>query len=886
MKNYRKSLDTTLTKKGEYFMKIKRISIILSILLLLNLLPYGVVSADSPQINYIFSGYEAELPGYAEGTVTITPNGKTGYCILYWADGENILGGYEKIASVKINANKPVEYKMVENMAIPDGAKKLAAVFSSSGTYKPENLSEAAIYDIPVEKQFNSGKLEMTFASVSDVHVNYNDSNSGSDNYCGAPYKWTQALNYFAELDLDMVNISGDCTSAGGTSEYEVYAKSIADSSYDPNKIYMARGNHDSQENANYIKYSARDDMVRPFENSPWFYVLKKGDEGEKDNLFIYLAQELSSISNTPSQDNFSAKQLDWLENLLKIYAGTNTNIFIVGHSLFHNWGPGDRYDGIYVQPLILKDSFTGNMRLQKLLIEYKEAVFMTGHTHLAFSEMVNYSDENNTACRMIHNSSTSQQRVYNSSGTSIIYRASGCDNKNGSEGYVVGVYENDIVYNGTNLTTKEKIPTACYIFRSYSEDRSQATGISVTKLPDKTSYNAGDFFDPNGIEVTATYADGTSKAVQGWGLKNNNSLPDGTKEVKIVYGNLEASVPVKMSKITDGFEGDGTKESPYLIQSPADFALFTKCFESKTGSSSNDDTTFGKGMYFLQTADIDMTGYSNYKGTNANGNAKYGFSGVYNGNGHTLKATLNSSASDVSIFPYVNGVVMNVDFRGSLSASTYAQPIRTVGSNGKIVNCSSVMTLSSSTANGLSLSNYGTAIRYFSNCTISGSTKNVYSNTNTGATYIDCMYDGALSDTTRGSKVTNYREKAEALNAHESNGISKAVEILKKYDSVYSAKDINLWLDDMTVATMIPSYDDALTITESKTLANYSSQDMEIYAYEAAYDTDRKLTNVKREVIIVPADSNKKISLDFGDTGVLYLWNENMKPYFSLTSY
>ena len=168
-------------------------------------------------------------------------------------------------------------------------------------------------YTIPEDKRFQSGKQEMTFASVSDVHVNYNSSDPNSDNYCGAPEKWTAALNYFADLKLDMVVISGDCTSGGHASEYTTYKASIEASNYDANKIYMARGNHDSQENANFINYTGHSDMIRPFDDSPWFYVLKKGEQGEKNNLFIFLAQELSSISNTPNQDNVSTRQLDWL---------------------------------------------------------------------------------------------------------------------------------------------------------------------------------------------------------------------------------------------------------------------------------------------------------------------------------------------------------------------------------------------------------------------------------------------------------------------------------------------------------------------------------------------------------------------------------------------
>ncbi|MDD6763236.1 MAG: hypothetical protein PUD92_06340, partial [Clostridiales bacterium] len=124
-------------------------------------------------------------------------------------------------------------------------------------------------------------------------------------------------------------------------------------------------------------------------------------------------------------------------------------------------------------------------------------------------------------------------------------------------------------------------------------------------------------------------------------------------------------------------------------------------------------------------------------------------------------------------------------------------------------------MTLTAGTANGLSLSNYGTVIRYFSNCEsgTSSSIKNVYSNTNKDITvYIDCMYDGTLSDL-HGTKVTDYADAANTFNAHTSTGITKTVEILQKYSTDYNIADINLWQEDMTVATMVKSDTEVLSM-------------------------------------------------------------------------
>ncbi len=735
------------------------------------------VAATTQSVRYVFSGAEANVAGYAEGRVEITPDRSSGYCHLFWANDDGILQDYEKITTEKFTSSNTFTYEMAENMAIPNRAKYLATFFSDGETPGTTALSEAELYEISEEKRFHSGKLEMNFASVSDVHVNYS----------GAPALWTQALNYFDELGLEMVVVSGDCTNDGTVAEYTTYVNSITASAYSEESIYVARGNHDSQQNENYITYTSRADMVRPNASSPWFYVLKEGDEGEKDNLFIFLAQELDSISASHSEDNFSTAQMDWFESVLEQFAGRNTNIFVVQHGFFHNWGPGDRYDGVYVQPMKINDAYTGNMRFQKLLMEYKEIVLMSGHSHIAYSEMVNYSDENGTACRMIHNSSTAQPRVYNEAGNAIVYGTGG------SEGYVVEVYQKDIVYNGTNLLTKKKIPTACYIMSSYTENRGDATAVSVTKTPNKTFYDIGEYFDATGMEVTATYADGSQEIVQGWGLEQNFSLSAERKSVGIIYGNLKTSVSIKMGDSIDQLEGAGTYTNPYLISTPEDFIILTKAFTSIVGENSHDNNTFGKGMYFLQTKDIDLTNYTNYEGTDASAGKRYGFSGVYNGGGHGIKVNISTTTADTSIFPYVNGVIMNVHFEGRISAATQTQPIRTVGSNGSIINCSAKMELTGTTTNGLALSNYGRVIRYFSNSTLNGTNRNVYAHTNQNSTYMDCYYDGGVLDS-NGTKVLNYNESTAYMNDMSKASVEDAVALLQTYSTQFTSNSLAKW--------------------------------------------------------------------------------------------
>lgn len=58
---------------------------------------------------------------------------------------------------------------------------------------------------------------------------------------------------------------------------------------------------------------------------------------------------------------------------------------------------------------------------------------------------------------------------------------------------------------------------------------------ITVTKLPSKTSYYIGDKFDKTGMVVTASYSNGSSKAVTGYTVATNTSSV-GTKNVRVFY--------------------------------------------------------------------------------------------------------------------------------------------------------------------------------------------------------------------------------------------------------------------------------------------------------------------------------------------------------------
>ena len=70
-------------------------------------------------------------------------------------------------------------------------------------------------------------------------------------------------------------------------------------------------------------------------------------------------------------------------------------------------------------------------------------------------------------------------------------------------------------------------------------------TGISITKQPIKTSYIAGQSFDPAGMEVTAQYNDGTSEAVTGYTYAPSGALNANDTKVTVTYAGKTADVTI-----------------------------------------------------------------------------------------------------------------------------------------------------------------------------------------------------------------------------------------------------------------------------------------------------------------------------------------------------
>lgn len=394
-------------------------------------------TAQTPVAEYFFEGDNARAAGYACGTIRLIQpqNAPQGGYTLYWSDGSAPLEQWDSIAV--LSASTP-SFSFDSSAAIPYGASALL-LEDQNGSRELLPLPDYKLLSAP----------DVSFASVSDIHLNYTN--------LGAMNKWTHALKWFRQNNIPFVVSSGDIGQNGSVTEYKKYETCITRAGYSNADILEAMGNHDIPNPEGFLNVTS--DGIRSG-NEPYYYVLRK-DAG-RDNLFIMMASEITEIAATSKQDNFSAAQMDWLEELVSRYSG-KANIFIVQHAVMRNFGPGDRVNGAYSQPMLFGEEFPQNTRFKNLLSSHPELIVLTGHTHLGFSEGLNFTDEPGCA-RIIHNSSISQPRSYTSSG-SISYDSQGKTTaENGSEAYIAGIGKDSITFFGVDLSRGLYLPKTSYI--------------------------------------------------------------------------------------------------------------------------------------------------------------------------------------------------------------------------------------------------------------------------------------------------------------------------------------------------------------------------------------------------------------------------------------
>ena len=144
----------------------------------------------------------------------------------------------------------------------------------------------------------------------------------------------------------------------------------------------------------------------------------------------------------------------------------------------------------------------------------------------------------------------------------------------------------------------------------------------------------------------------------------------------------------------TKNFEGNGTKESPYLIQNETDL------LNLRDGVNEQGKTY--KGRYFLQTEDIDL-GEDAWVAIGNMEEEAY-FCGLYDGGGHVIKNLNMEEENDAAMFNVLGGSVYNLGLDdGKIKGNCVASfANHSVDDTSYIVNCYSRLDLDGNRVGGI----------------------------------------------------------------------------------------------------------------------------------------------------------------------------------------
>ena len=143
---------------------------------------------------------------------------------------------------------------------------------------------------------------------------------------------------------------------------------------------------------------------------------------------------------------------------------------------------------------------------------------------------------------------------------TQTSYKEGASFNPNGLT--VTAYYDDDSNANVTSSVTWEKVTSSSVTGTyTYGGDSLQVTvtgltvehinGLTYTGTPSKTTYNAGEDFDPTGLTVRATYTGGSSEVVTSQVTWSPSPLTYGTGTVIGTYGEFSIKVPgIKVNNV------------------------------------------------------------------------------------------------------------------------------------------------------------------------------------------------------------------------------------------------------------------------------------------------------------------------------------------------
>ena len=336
----------------------------------------------------------------------------------------------------------------------PSGAKCI-------GVYNPDG---ERVCTIPLGRLSPATKEKLySFGLVSDTHITLSNERNRAD--------FAKAMDLFEEYGCSFVCNAGDITNVGFrkegdkttlfTDQFAEYQR-ICDL-HPSLPVYEICGNHESYvvaitENLTELAtYTGQCELV---------YTVTQGND-----VFIFVGQSTGGLP-------MSYDHMQWLYETLE--ANRNKRCFV----FFHSFLDDDSGNPLNARDNSLFANFSATRRnvFKRMLGHYKNAIFLHGHSHMKFQSQefdkcANYTEKN--GFRSVHIPSSAMPRTLFADGSWEDDSAK----ENESYGYVVDVYDDCIVLNGTDFISGKCVPIGTY-----------KIDTTLTTIP------AGTFSDSTGV--------------------------------------------------------------------------------------------------------------------------------------------------------------------------------------------------------------------------------------------------------------------------------------------------------------------------------------------------------------------------------------------------
>ena len=279
--------------------------------------------------------------------------------------------------------------------------------------------------------------LLYSFGLISDVHID-NDHDGDHSDVALSDEDYMNALRFFEEEGANFIAYCGDMVINNGSAEKDyIRIAECLETSKLPN--YVIKGNHDRSGDTEYF-----DTYVSPAS----FYQVNYGDD-----ILVFI----SSSADTHAGGGMTQGRVNLVKDT--ITNNPNQRIFIFQHYFFRGYGSGDGNGGIYGGTSI----GDGTREEHPLAYEFMDTVIASpnvischGHSHCEFSIQDTCSHANmyhaDGECWDVHVPSCAKPRYLNTDGNLV-------SGSGASEGYIVKVYEDKIIFKALDLATNEYLP-------------------------------------------------------------------------------------------------------------------------------------------------------------------------------------------------------------------------------------------------------------------------------------------------------------------------------------------------------------------------------------------------------------------------------------------